>query len=176
MYTPILFLCTLFLSGSLKISVYNPFLLKNIVNDRWFGFQFDVNLDAVTKSEAKSNPRDRFGAQFRYVMDPRAQPTEHTFPMDYQIKRLTDCDTLHLLFLMQIALDLHRQWVIERNQYFESISRTDRYIYHVDGPQVITNLLKWYNEDKRGNVFDGKMLQNNDGHAIIHSILVTVGM
>ena len=92
------------------------------------------------------------------------------------INQLEDCDTSHFLYLLQIACDLHRQWVIERNQYFASISRTDRFLNRVDVPQLITNLLIWHNEDKESHVFDAETIDDEDGYWIIRELLVQIGM
>ena len=150
--------------------------MKHTVNNGQFEIGFDIDYDAVTQSESKRDPGHRFEAQFKDNMDPRGTPNEDNFRRNRQIEKLTDCDTLHLLYLMQIACDLHRQWVIGRNQYFTSISRMDRFIDHVDAPQLITNLLKWYNEDKEGHVIDGAVILGKDDHSVIHDVLVSIGM
>merc|ERR1719486_421722 len=71
------------------------------------------------------------------------------------------CDTLHMLYLLQLALDLVRRRTIERNKYFKSIGRTDRYINQLDNPQIITNFLDWHNLDKDKNKFDGNLLKKD---------------
>ena len=146
------------------------------MNNGRFDIGFDIDLEAVTHSEPKMDPGDRYDGQFKGDAHSRAKVNEVHFRRNRQISDLKDCDTPHLLYLLQIACDLHRKWVIERNQYFVSISRTDRFIDHMDGPQLITYLLKWYIEDKQQNVFDGEMMMKNDGHSIIHDMLVEVGM
>ena len=92
------------------------------------------------------------------------------------MKELVDCDILHSLYLLQVACDLYRQWVIERNRYFASISRPDRFIEHVDGPQIVTNILNWHNLDKDGNVMTGKMISAKGGNFEIRDMLCEIGM
>lgn len=146
------------------------------MNDGVFDIGFDIDYDAITQSEAKPDPGDRFEAQFKDNVDPRGTSNDIHFQRNQLIKELKHCDTPHLLYLLQIACDLHRQWVIERNAYFASISRTDRFIDHVDGPQLMTNLLRWYTDDKHSNVCDGAMVLNDDAYLVIHDVLVNIGM
>ena len=150
--------------------------MKHTVNDGQFEIGFDIDYDAITQSEPKRDPGHRFEAQFKDNMDPRRTPDEFNLRRNHRIKALKECDTPHLLYLLQIACDLHRKWVIARNQYFASISRTDRFIDQVDAPQLITNLLKWYNADKEGHIIDGAALLGDDGRDVIHDVLVSVGM
>eukprot|EP01084_Bolivina_argentea_P194911 334501_1 len=80
------------------------------------------------------------------------------------------CDTQHMLYLLQLALEKVRLRTIERNKYFKSIDRKDRYIYHLDSIQIVTNFLEWHNKDKNGNQFDGKLLETNEPQFIIKMI------
>ena len=145
------------------------------MNNGRFDIGFDIDYDAITRSEAKPDPGNRFEAQFEDNVDPRGTPNDVHFERNQLIKELKHCDTPHLLYLLQIACVLHRRWVIERNAYFASISRTDRFIDHVDGPQLMTNLLKWYIVDRHCNVVDGEMVQN-EYYSVIEDVLVNIGM
>ena len=122
------------------------------------------------------DPGERFEDRFSDQIDPRGDPDVIEMEWNRQMKELKDCDTPHLLYLLQNACELHRKWVISRNQYFASIFRTDRFIDHVDCPQLITNLLKWHNVDKQTNVFDGKTITERDGLSISRDILRDIGM
>ena len=121
---------------------------------------------------------NRIEVQFDDGMDPRATYKEFLIPQKQPIalNRLEDCDTLHLLYLLQIACDLHRQWVMERNQYFASISRADRFIDHVDAPMLITNLLKWHHDDEIRNVFEGWDILEKSAISVVAKFLCGVGM
>ena len=72
---------------------------------------------------------------------PTKTPDEIEFKWDKTMVEKKSCDTLHMLYLLQLALDLVRRRTIERNKYFKSIGRTDRYINQLDNPQIITNFL-----------------------------------
>merc|ERR1719242_2534426 len=93
------------------------------------------------------------------------------------MKRMADCDTQHMAYLLQEACEWwHRRWVIRRNEYFRSISRADRYIDHLDTPQIITNFLQWHDDDKEHNLFTGQMLKTRDAPSIIALIRTATGM
>jgi len=88
----------------------------------------------------------------------------------------SECDTLSFLYLLQLALDLNRQGTIKRNKYFKGIGRTDRYIDHLDAPQMITNFLDWHNEDKENNLFDGNVFYNGNGKLdVINNYISAIG-
>lgn len=106
----------------------------------------------------KDDPGEHWRDQYPDKKDPRGEPDAIPFKWDKNVKEKKQCDTKHMLYLIQIACDLHRRRVIERNKYFTSISRSDRYIDHVDTPLIITNFLKWHNEDKEKNVILGSFL------------------
>lgn len=144
--------------------------------DEKFEIGFDIDLHAVTQSKWKVDPGERYEDRYSDQIDPRGDPDVIEFEWNRQIKELKDCDTPHLLYLLQIACDLHRQWVIERNQYFTSISRMDRFIDHVDAPLLITNLLKWHNEDKDINAFDGQYLLGQNMVSVVQDVLCGLGM
>ena len=91
-----------------------------------FEFGFDVDLDAVPESKPKPDPGNSFKSHVAV--------TTIDIEWDKNVKDVIDCDVPHLLYLLQIGCDLHRQWANKRNQYFASISRTDRFIDHIDGP------------------------------------------
>ena len=88
---------------------------------------------------------------------------------------MDQCDTIHMLYLLQCACELHRKRVIERNKYFESISRTDRYLSHVDTPQIITNFIEWHNEDRVNHVFTGETIKTNMEMVVINDLIWSVG-
>ena len=98
---------------------------------------------------------------------------EFTWNNDMVEKKL--CDTQHMLYLLQQALDLVRRRTIERNKYFKSIGRTDRYISQLDNPQIITNFLKWHLEDKENNKFDGQLLERGDKIYVINDVIANIG-
>eukprot|EP00484_Ammonia_sp_Unknown_P001056 CAMPEP_0197021010 /NCGR_PEP_ID=MMETSP1384-20130603/1886_1 /TAXON_ID=29189 /ORGANISM="Ammonia sp." /LENGTH=468 /DNA_ID=CAMNT_0042448749 /DNA_START=116 /DNA_END=1522 /DNA_ORIENTATION=+ len=85
------------------------------------------------------------------------------------------CDTLHMLYLLQLALEAVRERTVERNKYFKSIGRTDRFINQLDAPQVITNFLEWHNKDKHGNLFDGQKLEKTDKLTMINEVISKIG-
>ena len=113
----------------------------------------------VFERKPKPHPGEHFKDQFPDKIDKRGEPQFIEFKWDKSVKDMKDCDTIHMLYLLQIACELHRRRTIERNKYFESISRADRYISHVDTPQIITNFINWHNEDKEKNVFTGDMIK-----------------
>jgi len=123
----------------------------------------------------KDDPGEHFADQYPDKKDPRGEPDEITFKWDKNVKEKKQCDTKHMLYLIQIACDLHRRRVIERNKYFTSISRKDRYISHVDTPQIITNFLKWHNEDKENNVLLGKYLTEKPKLFMINDMISDIG-
>lgn len=130
---------------------------------------------AVTESKKKQHPGERFCDRYPNKIDPRGEPDVIEFFWNKNMKSIRDCDGLHLLYLLQLSCDLHRQWVIERNEYFASILRTDRFIDHVDGPQLITNLIKWHNEDRNHNVLNGKMVEEGNGMFFCSRVLEDIG-
>ena len=150
-------------------------MLHYTVINGQFEIGFDIDLNSVIQSEPKTDPKDTFEAQYNDTDDSPENHNDVPFRRNREIKELKDCDTPHLLYLLQIACDLHRKWVMERNQYFASISRTDRFIDPVDAPQLITNLLKWHIEDKEQNVFNGAIMEKEDEYSIIHDFLVRFG-
>jgi len=123
----------------------------------------------------KEDPGEHFNDQFPDKKNPKGDPTEITFKWDKAVKDKKHCDTQHMLYLIQIACDLHRRRVIERNKYFTSISRSDRYIDHVDTPQIITNFLKWHNEDKEKNVILGEYLTSKPKLFMINDMISEIG-
>jgi len=123
----------------------------------------------------KEDPGEHFADQYDDKKDPRGEPDEISFKWDKSVKDKKECNTQQMLYLMQIACDLHRRRVIERNKYFTSISRTDRYIDHVDTPLIITNFLKWHNEDKDKNVLLGKFLTEKSKLFMINDMISDIG-
>ena len=173
-----LFLCILtVLHLSMFVDVPSSYLLSlnHAVIDGRFAIGFDIDVKAVFRSVGKMDQDDRVEAHFMNNTNPQRTPNEISFRQNRLIKDIRDCDTAHLLYLLQIACDLHRQWVIERNQYFESISRADRFIDHVDAPQLINNLLRWHNEDERLNIFDGEEVSQKRALVIVEKNLCGIG-
>ncbi len=120
--------------------------------------------------------RDHFKDQFPGKIDKRGEPDTIEFKWNKEFKEIGQCDTVHMLYLLQTACELHRRRTIERNKYFESISRSDRYIKHVDTPQIITNFLNWHNEDKEKNVFLGSMLKTEKELWVIDELISKIGL
>merc|ERR1719419_909002 len=123
----------------------------------------------------KPDPGECWADQYADKKDPRGQPDEIPFKWDKNVKEKKQCDTKHMLYLIQIACDLHRRRVIERNKYFTSISRSDRYIDHVDTPQIITNFLKWHNENKEKNIMLGEYLNSKPKLYFINEMINEIG-
>jgi len=106
---------------------------------------------------------------------PKKDPEFLSFKWNKLYKNVKDCDTLHMLYLLTKSLELVRLRSIERNKYFKSIGRTDRFINHLDGPQVITNILDWHNKDKDKNKFDGELLESSEKLYMINNIISEIG-
>eukprot|EP01084_Bolivina_argentea_P157530 274501_1 len=106
---------------------------------------------------------------------PKETPQVIEFKWNKDMTQKKLCDTQHMLYLLQLALNLVRLRTIERNKYFKSIGRTDRYINQLDSPQIITNLLEWHNKDKEKNKFDGELLDKAKPEFMIESILSKIG-
>jgi len=123
----------------------------------------------------KPFPGDYWKDQYEDKKDPRGEPSVIEFKWNKDFTTIDQCDTLHMLFLLQQACELHRRRVIERNKYFMSISRADRYIAHVDTPQIITNFIKWHNKDKENNVFTGDMIKTKKKLFMINDMISDVG-
>jgi len=102
-------------------------------------------------------------------------PAEIEFKWDKSFNEKKDCDTLHMLYLLQLALELNRKRTIERNKYFKSINRADRYIDQLDNPQIITNFIDWHNADKEKNKFDGEVLETKEPLFLINEMIGKVG-
>merc|ERR1711897_40580 len=83
-------------------------------------------------------------------------PNKETKPLEFKwnkvVKDKKSRDTQHMLYLLQLALNLVRLRTIERNKYFKSIGRTDRFIKELDNPQVIANFLDWKNKHNNNNI------------------------
>ena len=141
-------------------------------DDRKYADEPEKSFDNISKPD----PGECWADQYPDKRDPRGEPDEIPFKWNKNFKEKKQCDTLHMLYLLQMACDLHRRRVIERNKYFTSISRPDRYIDHVDGPQIITNILKWHNKDKDNNVLLGEWLTSKSELFWINDIISDIGM
>merc|ERR1711971_411277 len=106
---------------------------------------------------------------------PTKPPQEIEFKWNKDMLEKKNCDTLHMLYLLQCALELVRKRTIERNIYFKSIGRTDRFINHLDNPQIITNFINWHNEDKEKNLFDGNLLETGEKLHMINNVISKIG-
>ena len=136
----------------------------------------EVDIKELFARSSKEHPGAYFKDKFPDNVDPRGEPTFIEFKWNPKFEEMKDCDTIHMLYLLQCACELHRLRVIERNKYFESISRADRYISHVDAPQIITNFIEWHDKDKEKNVFTGEMMESKDKMFMINDMLSTIGM
>ena len=98
---------------------------------------------------------------------------EIEFKWNQDIKQKKFCDTKHMLYLLQLALNMIRLRTIKKNQYFTSIGRRDCFIDHLDGVQIITNIVDWFNEDINENKFNGEVLY--DSNAQMAHIISSIG-
>jgi len=106
---------------------------------------------------------------------PKKEPEFIEFKWNKEFKDKKSTDTQHMLYLLQLALNLVRLRTIERNKYFKSIGRTDRFINQLDNPQVITNFLDWHNKDKDNNKFDGELLYKSEKLFMINKMISEIG-
>ena len=134
-----------------------------------------VDIKLFFSRTPKQHPGEYFKDQFVDKRHPNGDPSVIEFKWNPKFEEINQCDTIHMMYLLQCACDLHRLRVIERNKYFESISRTDRYIAHVDTPQIITNFIEWHNDDKEKNVFTGNMLESEKKMYIV-AMISAIGM
>lgn len=107
---------------------------------------------------------------------PEKTPDVIEFRWNKNFTAKKQCDTLHFLFLLSKSLELVRLRTIERNKYFASIGRTDRFISHLDNPQIITNFLDWHNKDKEKNKFDGPLYDTAEKLFMINDMISEIGM
>merc|ERR1712087_85717 len=106
---------------------------------------------------------------------PAKDPDEIEFKWNKDMLEKKLCDTQHMLYLLQCALELVRKRTIERNKYFKSIGRTDRFINQLDNPKIITNFINWHNEDKEKNKFDGELLETAEKLHMINNVISKIG-
>eukprot|EP01083_Nonionella_stella_P301824 1037691_1 len=92
-----------------------------------------------------------------------------------EVKSKKDCGTREMLYLLQLALERVRKRTNERNKYFESINRKDRYIAHLDAPQIITNFLDWHGEDNKTNKFDGELVTKSSDSHLVEEVIAKIG-
>lgn len=128
-----------------------------------------------TDSISNPFPGEHWKDQYPDKKDPRGEPAFIELKWNKEARKMEDCDALHMLYLLQHACEQHRRRVIERNKYFTSISRADRYIAHVDTPQIITNFVKWHNEDRDSNVFTGKLLKEGKASFVVNELIGKIG-
>jgi len=121
------------------------------------------------RGEPKEDPGD--GLQY----EKEGTYKEIEFKWDKNMKDKKSCDTLHMLYLLQLALNLVRLRTIERNKYFKSIGRSDRFINQLDNPQIIEHFLDWHNADKEKNKFDGELLDKSEKLHMINEIISEIG-
>ena len=127
----------------------------------------DDEKSSSPKREHKENPGDGL---------PKETPDKITFKWNKDILEKRQCDTKHMLYLLQVAIEQVRLRTIERNKYFSSIGRTDRFINHLNSPQIITNFIKWHNLDKKKNLFDGKKLAEGEKLHMINDMISEIGL
>eukprot|EP01084_Bolivina_argentea_P157531 274504_1 len=106
---------------------------------------------------------------------PRKPPDVIEFKWNKEMTTKKQCDTQHMLYLLQLALNLVRLRTIERNKYFKSIGRTDRFINQLDNPQIRTRFLEWHNEEKEKNKFDGTLLDSAEKLTMINKMISEIG-
>ena len=114
---------------------------------------------------SKANPGDGL---------PTYQTYDVAFKWDKNTKTKGSCDTKHMLYLLQLALDKIRVDTIKRNGYFQSIARADKYIEHLDAPKIIEYIINWHNQDTEKNKFDGELFDKSYGEDMI-SVLKEIG-
>eukprot|EP01083_Nonionella_stella_P164010 541572_1 len=98
-----------------------------------------------------------------------------SFKWDKDITKKRDCDTIYMLYLLQVALEEIRADIHTRNKYFKRIYRPDLYISHLDAPQIITNLFEWHRKDKRNNKFDGELVTAAPEAYLINEVICKIG-
>ena len=106
---------------------------------------------------------------------PKIKPSFIEFKWNKEMQDKKSCDTLHMLYLLQIALDLVRLRTIERNTYLQSIGRSDRYVNQLDNPRVINNFIRWHKSDPEKNKFDGELLDRTAKLFMINSVISDIG-
>lgn len=104
---------------------------------------------------------------------PPTKPSFIEFRWNPEIKDKKSCDTLHILYLLQLGLEMIRLRTIERNTYFKSIGRNDRYINQLDAPTIINNFIKWHKSDPENNVFTGETLENFDNKLFVINKIIS---
>ena len=85
-----------------------------------------------------------------------------------EFKDMAQCDALHLLYLVQRAIEFYGDDLNERNKYFDSISRSDRIRDHVDTPRFINNVIEWLNADKESNLFNGEIFEKESALFLVN--------
>eukprot|EP00483_Globobulimina_turgida_P008324 UN08341 len=140
--------------------------------------------DEDNKVDADDNKDDEKVPSFRPERIPKADPGDGLpkqapefieFKWNKEMKTKKSCDTQHMLYLLQLALNLVRLRTIERNKYFKSIGRTDRFINQLDSARIVTNFLDWHNKDKEKNKFDGVLLEKSEKLFMINKMISEIG-
>lgn len=57
---------------------------------------------------------------------------------------------------------------IQNNKNLESFRNTDKYIEHMDAPQIIEYILNWHIQDREHNKFDGELFDKSDDEYTIN--------
>ena len=130
----------------------------------------NVSLAGSAADESKLDEKDDPGDGL-----PNRTPDAIEFKWNTQVVDKKTCDTQHMLYLLQLALDLVRRSTIERNKHFKSIGRTDRYIEQLDNPQIISNFLLWHNQDTEKHKFDGDLLEKGVALFVINDLISGIG-
>ena len=107
-------------------------------------------------------------------------PTKATDAIEFEwsakMTALKACDTRHTLFLLQSAMDLVRMETIARNKHFKSLGRTERYIAHFDAAQIISNFVRWHNDEPETHKFNGAVLEQTEARTVINDFIAAIGL
>eukprot|EP01083_Nonionella_stella_P262008 891408_1 len=174
--------------------------LRHILFVRVSQTEYAVNMNNIKKlfpkailwKEPAENYINRDGIDIMWIdptqikrLDPKPWPSDGTdlykskdkieFEWDRTIREKRHCDTLHMLYLLQMTLEEIRTEINTRNIFFKSIYRPDLYISHLDAPQIITNLFEWHRKDKRNNKFDGELVTAAPEAYLINEVICKIG-
>eukprot|EP01083_Nonionella_stella_P161403 528634_1 len=147
-------------------------------NLKWWGQPVDnyINRDGLnilwTKPQKEWHPNFD-GIQKPWPGDGRelyASDDSIQFQWKPEITNKRKCDTFHMLYLLQMALDKIRSGTNDRNDHFKQTKQTELYIAHLDGPLIISNILDWHNEDQETNKFNGDLVYESSEMQLIDVI------
>eukprot|EP01083_Nonionella_stella_P202557 739913_1 len=101
-----------------------------------------------------------------YVYESNEYKNVIAFRWNKKLKSKEECDTQHMLYLLQLVL---------HDVCTESTNRKDLFITRLDAPRIITNLLHWHNEDRHNNKFDGNLVYNSNESYVIEDVIAKIG-